>query len=288
MKYPFEKVVIIGLGLIGGSIAKAIKKRAIAVEVLAVSRNEEALSGALSSGIIDGANTNLLKGIEGAELIILALPILSINKYAEEIIPAIKDSKVILTDVGSTKSMIVNTIEKLYGSESVKFVGSHPMAGSEKSGFLASRDDLFEGSTTIITRTERTDLNAIKKIEDLWTQIGSKCEIMSPEEHDQIVAAISHLPHITAYSLVNAVASMPFKNNPFYFAAGGFKDSTRIASSSALLWNEIILSNRDKILESLNYFKKEIDVFTKFIENADATGIAEEISKANRIRSGLK
>lgn len=288
MKCIFKKVVIIGLGLIGGSIAKAIKKRDIAVEILAVSRNKEALNDALSSGIIDGADTNPLKGIEGAELVILALPIFSIIKYAEEIIPIIKDSNVLLTDVGSTKSMIVNKIEQLYGSESVKFVGSHPMAGSEKSGFLSSSDNLFEGSTTIITRTERTGLNAIKKIEDLWIQIGSRCVIMSPEEHDQIIAAISHLPHITAYSLVNAVASMPFKNNPFCFAAGGFKDSTRIASSSASLWNEIILSNRDKILESLNYFKQEIDVFSRFIEKADATGITEEINKANKIRSELK
>ncbi|MBI4335693.1 MAG: prephenate dehydrogenase/arogenate dehydrogenase family protein [Candidatus Omnitrophica bacterium] len=243
----FNHVTIIGVGLIGGSIGLAIKKRRLAKEVVGVFRRSSTLGKALRRGAVDRGVMSIKDGVEGADLIILATPVSLIPAVAREVIIYAKKGALI-TDVGSTKKWIVKEIEAM---TSALFVGSHPMAGSERAGVESARADLLKGSPCIITRTAATDRAALAKITDFWRMLGAKVAVMSPGAHDRSVSFISHLPHIVAFGLAGSVPMGELK-----YAAEGFKDTTRVAMSEPELWADIFLTNRLEVLRSGRCFEK--------------------------------
>lgn len=260
----FNKIAIIGVGLIGGSIGRGIRKKGLAKEVLGVFRHSSTLKKALKYKAIDKGTMHIKNGVKDADLIILAAPVYSIPPLARE---ALKYAKAgaIITDVGSTKSWIVKEIERMaIASGSVFFVGSHPMAGSEHAGVEFAKEDLLEEASCIVTKTVNTNAKALKRVVKFWTSMGAKVKIMSPAAHDRSVSLISHLPHIVAFGLAGAV---PIKDLPF--AAEGFKDTTRIASSDPHLWADIFLTNQKEIIRAVGVFEKYYGDIIKAISKGD-------------------
>ena len=247
----FNKVAIIGVGLIGGSIGLAVKKRNLAKEVIGIFRRRSTLNKALKRKAVDSGTLNIEAGTRDADLIILATPVFLIPRLAREALKYAKDGA-IMTDVGSTKAWITAGIEKDLGQHrTISFVGSHPMAGSERAGVESARDDLLEGSPCIVTKTARTDKDAMAKVVKFWKALGAKVTVMDPVRHDMTVALVSHLPHIVAFSLAGAVPE-----GALQYAAEGFGDVTRVASSDPVLWAEIFLTNRREVARSCREFEK--------------------------------
>jgi len=276
MNIMFKKVTIIGVGLIGGSIGLALKRKRLAKVVCGVGRRRSSINRAIKKGAIDKGFLNLEAGIKDADLIIIATPVGMIKKYIAKIAKAAK-APCIITDAGSTKSEIVSLAQKALPAH-LKFVGAHPLAGSEKRGPEHSHAGLFKSSVVILTKTPKTNLSALRKVQRIWQAVGARCGVMSPARHDKIVAAISHLPHIVACALVNSAGEDALK-----FAASGFRDTTRIASSDAMLWRDIILTNRRPVLAALAQFQRSLRKMTA----ADAGKLSAELKKAKRKRDSL-
>ncbi|MBI5416498.1 prephenate dehydrogenase [Candidatus Poribacteria bacterium] len=286
MEVNFKKVTIIGVGLIGGSIAKALKEKNIKIKIFGFGRNKSNLETAVSQGIIDKWSLDLKEAVYDADLIIISTPVTTIPEIVASIEPFIK-SGAIITDAGSSKSFIVNKIEKLK-SEKIFFVGSHPMAGSEKSGVLNSSADLFVNSTCFVTRAKHTDMLALNKIKNLWENLGAKVIEISPDEHDEIVAITSHLPHILAAALTNLVSIQNKKNSIIKSGiANGFRDSTRIASSDPVMWRDICISNKKSILKKINDLRLELFKMETLIQMEDAEGLYNKFLNAKEYRDEL-
>ncbi len=266
-----RKVVVIGMGLIGGSIGKALLKKELADKVVGVCRRQSSLDRAIKEGALTcGYVNNYEEATSGADMIIIATPVAIIKDVLQGLAEVIKDHSVIVTDVGSTKKEIVNYAQQ--ASKSFLFVGGHPLAGSEKSGVENSTAGLFEGSLCVITDDAGvTDTGALRKVADIWKAMGARVQVQSPEEHDGMIAFTSHLPHIAAYALVGALPPPPLS-----MLASGFKDTTRIASSDAFLWSEIFLSNREKLLVAIKRFKEVI------------SGIENDIQENNKALLEIK
>jgi len=265
-----QTLAIVGVGLLGGSVAKAARAAALARTVVGVGRDAARLERALSDGALDRATTDLDAGVRGADFVLLAAPVLAIEALLERVWRAAPDGAT-LTDVGSTKAGIVRRGEALAAGRPLAFVGSHPMAGSEQSGYGAARADLFEGATVLVTPTDGTEPRALKAVTGFWEALGARVSALDPEAHDRAVAAISHLPHAVADALMDAVAR--FAPEALEFAARGFKDTTRIAASDPDMWAEIFLANRTALGASLGAFRQALAT----LEGAIAGGSREEI-----------
>lgn len=260
----FKRVAIVGVGLIGGSIGLAIRKKRLAAEVVGIFRRKTTLHKALEYGAVDRGTMNVKEGVERADIILLATPVSKIPFMAREVIRYAKDGAVI-TDAGSTKAWIVSRIERMIKTrKGVFFVGSHPMAGSEQAGVEHARADLPEGAACIVTKTRNTDSAAIKRIAAFWASLGGRVSIMSPAEHDRIVGIVSHLPHIAAFSLAGCT---PASYIPY--AAEGFKDTTRVASSDSDLWSDIFLTNRSEIYKAGRGFVKQVQALLRAVRRGD-------------------
>jgi prephenate dehydrogenase len=279
-----RRLAVVGLGLLGGSVARAARARGLVREVVGVGRRREALDPALAEGTIDRATTDLAEGVGGADLVVLATPVATLETLLPEVWRAAPD-EALLTDVGSTKGGIVRTAERLAARRSLAFVGSHPMAGSERSGYAASRADLFEGALVILTPTGETPPLAAKRVAGFWEALGARVMAMEPEEHDRAVAAVSHLPHLAAAALVDAVARLC--PGAFEVAAAGFKGTTRIAAGDARLWREIFLSNRPALAEALGAFRAALADLEELVASGDAEGLERALERIRQIRSRL-
>jgi len=280
--HRFNKITIIGVGLIGGSIGLAVKKRRLAKEVVGVFRRASTLRRAIKRGAIDRGAMDVSSGVKGSDLVIIATPVSLIPKIASE---AIKNAKkgCIITDAGSTKGWIVNAVEKTASrSRCVYFVGSHPMAGSEKAGVEAAYPELLKSAACIVTRTKRTDSRALKIVSGFWEALGARVSVMSPAAHDRSVSYISHLPHVVAFSLAGSVDTADLK-----YAAEGFRDTTRVASSDPGLWADIFLTNRKDILASSRAFEKNLKSILAAIKNGDRPRIALLLARAKAKRDKL-
>ena len=278
----FNKVVIIGVGLIGGSIGLAIKKRHLAKEVIGVFRREKTLKKALKRKAVDKATFAIDGAVSKADLIIVASPVHSIPPIIREVARYAKKGAII-TDVGSTKSWIVKEAEDiLSGNNKICFIGSHPMAGSEHAGVEFSKADLLDGAPCIVTKTKKTNGPAMKKVIDFWSALGAKVKVMSPSGHDRSVSLISHLPHIVAFGLAGAV---PVKE--LAYAAEGFKDTTRVASSDPELWADIFLTNKKEILKAGRVFEKYYKKILKAISNNNYSKTVSALKKAKSKRDKL-
>lgn len=265
----FNRIAIIGTGLIGGSIALAIKKKRLANEVIGVSRHKKSLLLAKRKGAIDRGSLSL-GIIRDADLLILATPVNTIINLAPRI-SGILAKESIVTDVGSTKEEIVLRLEKIFPN----YVGSHPLAGSEKRGIRNAHPDLFKNSLCILTPTANTDNRALNKLKLLWKHIGARTVLFSPRAHDKILSFVSHLPHIVAFSLIGSIPRRYLE-----FASTGLKDTTRIAASEAELWADILLSNRKNIIKTIELLEVNLARIKSAIQKKDAKQLSLIIKKA--------
>jgi len=273
-------VTIVGVGLIGGSLGMAIKKNKLAREVVGLSYNQASLDEAIKNKAIDSAFTDVSKAIRNADLVILATPVDSIIKLLPAINPHLKRG-CIVTDVGSAKLEIIEAVEKKLNAPNF-FVGSHPLAGSEKGGSENARADLFEDSLCVMTPKKQTHRTARERVKYLWTNIGAKVKTLSPEEHDEILAYVSHLPHLAAYGLMETVPKKFLE-----YAARGLKDTTRIAGSSPQMWNDICMANSKNILKALDEMVKNLAILRKAIVQHDQKSLIQSFIKAKEKRDEI-
>ncbi len=277
-----ERLAIVGVGLLGGSVARAARARAIAREIVGVGRDAGRLRPALSDGTLDRVTTDLAEGVGGADRIVLAAPVLA-NETLLAAVWRAASPGALLTDVGSTKGGIVAAAERLAAArDDVQFVGSHPMAGSEKSGYAVARADLFEGATVVVTPTERNEPAAVKSVSEFWAGLGARVVTLDPDTHDRAVAAISHLPHVVAWALVDAVVR--FEPDALAVAARGFKDTTRIAASDPAMWREILAGNRRAVLDSLAAFRQSLDELERLVAAEDGAALTATLARLKTVR----
>lgn len=248
------RLTIIGVGLIGGSLALALKEAGAVGEVVGCGRGKPNLEKALELGVIDRYSRDPVAAVKDADVVFLATPVKTLASVTAELLPGLQPGAII-TDGGSVKGAVAEAIEPLL-PEGIHFVPGHPIAGTEKSGAEAAFASLYRGKRCILTPTETTAVQALSLVTEMWQLAGSEVVQMSMEKHDRVLAAISHLPHMVAYSLVNAVGSYDhYEENILEYSAGGFRDFTRIASSDPTMWRDIAETNREALLEMMGQFE---------------------------------
>lgn len=279
-----KHIAIIGVGLMGGSFALALKKRGYKGRITGVGRKKANLVRAMKMGMIDDYSTSYADGVKDVDLILLAVPVGQFESIARCIRHNIKKGAIV-TDVGSVKAGIVKRLESLM-PEGVHFVGGHPIAGKECSGIDCATAELYKNTQCIITPVSRTNKGALKKVTGLWKSLGAKITLMTPERHDQIFGAVSHLPHVIAYALINSI--MKVDKNILPHGGRGLKDMTRIALSSPELWGDICAYNKKHLLRALKKFAGSVSQLTKLIETSDWSGLEKEFRKAGEARQTLE
>jgi len=282
----FRRMVVVGVGLIGGSLALAMRQRGLVKEIVGMGRGIENLRFARRQGIIDDYFLDEADIPRKTDFLMMATPVQTTVPMTAEFLPQLQPG-CIVSDVGSVKGEIVRGMERVL-PRSIPFVASHPIAGSEQWGAQAAQADLFVNHRCILTPSKKTDSLALKKIATLWRRIGAKVEIMEPETHDRILGVISHLPHVLVYALVNALARTRVSGVDLKeYCAGGFKDFTRIASSRPELWRDICLMNRRALGRSLGDYIKNLEQLKRWIEGGKGALLEKEFARANEIRGQI-
>jgi len=282
----FARIAILGVGLIGGSLALCFKGKP-GITVVGYSNRPSSVEKYLTKGVVDEATTSLEEAVRDADFIFLCMPVGLLNEYVDELYKLPLKPGCIVTDVGSTKASVAEHGKKLSGKGAV-FIGGHPMAGSERSGVEAASTLLFENAYYVLTPAEGAPREAVERLKNLLRHTRAQVIEIDARQHDDIVGAISHLPHMIAVGLVNLVARHN-DANPLYasLAAGGFRDITRIASSDPVIWRDILLNNRDVLLRLLDEWQEQMDKFRALLKSGDGEGIAGEFRRAGKFRSGL-
>lgn len=283
MSNLIQKLTIIGVGLIGGSLARALKQAEACAEIVGCGRNEAELKKAVELGVIDSYELNPAIAVDGADVVLLAVPLGAMRSVMESIAPALSPDT-ILTDAGSAKLSVVADVEAVFGGLPPKFIPGHPIAGTEKSGVEASFSSLYNKRKVILTPLEGGDDQALLTVAQMWRCCGADVVEMSVEHHDLVLAATSHLPHLLAYTLVDTLARMDETSEIFQYAAGGFRDFTRIASSDPQMWHDICLANRSEMLSQIEHFRQHLDHVTDALESGDSEKILECFSRAKSAR----
>ncbi len=282
-----KRLCIFGVGLIGGSLALSLRKAGYVGEVVGCSRNAEHLQKAVELGVIDSYTLDPVEAVKGADMVLLAVPMRAIKPVLESIVDYINDDMVI-TDAGSAKGAVIKAVEEVFGGTAPhNFVAGHPVAGREKSGVEAAIDDLFMDQKVVLTPTEDTAPYSVGRVKNMWEATGAIVELLDEKQHDDVLAATSHLPHILAYSLVNTLSKSEYGDDVFAFAAGGFKSFSRIASSDPVMWRDICLENKDAILSALNKYQQDLAELTQLIDDEDEESIEAlfEHAKSTRDRN---
>ena len=280
---PFRKITIIGVGLLGGSIGLAVKRRKLARQTAGFVRRAASLKDCERTGAVDFATTDLLAAVWDADLVILCTPLAQMRSRVREMLPALKRGAIV-TDVGSVKASVVRELESLVAKSDAHFVGSHPMAGAENTGVNAARADLFASTVCIVTPTKKTNQAALKKVEQFWQAIGSRVLELKPEIHDALVSRSSHLPHVVAATLASHVLSPAQPRHQATLCANGFRDTMRIASGSPEMWRDIALANRKNLGRSLDVFIADLQKFQRLVKQGDATAITKFFETAKKRR----
>lgn len=278
-----ENILIIGTGLIGGSFAKGLKVRGQVQQVAGYSRNLQVLKQGIGAGVIDQAVEELVPAIAQADLIFLSVPTLAIKHYLT-LIDTHKKADAVVTDAASVKGDVERALVAELGGVPPWFVLGHPIAGSEKSGILASNPDLYEAHKVILTPVENTDPKALTVVANLWKALGAEVVEMPIDQHDKVLGATSHLPHLLAYTLVDCLQSLETNVDVFRFAAGGFRDFTRIAASDPHMWHDIMLANKSAILENLDNFETSLKDVRLAIEQDNSEQLLDTFSQAKASR----
>ena len=278
-----DHLSIIGVGLIGGSLARALRKAKLVNRVTGCNRNEDTLKKAIELDVIDDYSLDINEAVAGADVVVIGTPLSTTEKILPQIVASLKPNAV-LTDVGSAKGSVVSTAQKVMGDKFSRFVPGHPIAGTEQSGVEASFAELFIDHRVILTPLDVTDTAAHKLITEMWQAVGADVIDLDVKHHDDVLAATSHLPHMLAYALVDCLAGMQEREEIFKYAAGGFADFTRIASSSPEMWHDICFSNRDALLNSLELFSEHISEIKGAIENSDSEQLLSIFKRAKQAR----
>ncbi len=279
----FRRMVIAGVGLIGGSLALAVRKHGLVEEIIGFGRSEKNLRLAQRRGIIDTYFNRVGEIPQGTDLLIFGTPVKATVSLAKSFLPGLEPGSLI-SDVGSVKAQIVREMDRLLPSQ-ISFVGAHPIAGSEQWGVQAALPELFSGQRCILTPTRKTDPKPLKKMVQLWRRVGAQVEIMDPVLHDKVLGVVSHLPHVLAYALVNTLSrtkldSVDLKD----YCAGGFKDFTRIASSRPEIWRDICLLNRQAIAKGMGNYIKRLEQLRKWVRDGKGDLLEMEFARANEVR----
>lgn len=279
-----RRLAVIGVGLLGGSVAKAARAQGAAREVVGIGRDLARLRAAVTDGALDHATTDLAEGLRDADFVVLGAPVRAIEDLLERMWPALP-AEAVVTDVGSSKAAIVRKADALARRVPRTFVGSHPMAGSEKSGYDVARADLFSGALVVVTPSGATDTRAVKAVTGFWEHLGARVTTLDPEAHDAAVAAVSHLPHLVACALVDAVVRDAPGALPI--AARGFKDTTRIAAGDPVMWQEIFLANREPLRVTIGAFRRALDTLEREIVAGDPAVVEASLRRIKQARERL-
>lgn len=280
---PLGTVTIVGLGLIGGSFALGLKANRLCREVVGVSRSEATLAKGLELGVIDRAEPDVEKAVRGADLVMLAAPIGTTEALLRKMAPAL-DGTTIVTDAGSVKGNVTTAAKAVFGRVPPWFVPGHPIAGSERSGVEAAKVDLYRNHKVILTPDNATDPQALRLVQRLWQAMGAEVLLMDVPQHDAVLARTSHLPHLLAFSLVDTLAKDNENQDIFRYAAGGFRDFTRIASSDPTMWHDIFIANRDSMLDVIDQFSAGLDQFRRAVEQQDSQALLGIMTRAKAAR----
>ena len=278
-----QRLVIFGVGLIGGSLALALRQASQVVEVVGCSRNPANLEEAQRLGVIDRWTTDPVEACEGADVGVLAVPLGSMQGLAEAL-SGHWPEEALLTDVGSSKQAVIESIRAGFGHLPRNFVAGHPIAGTEKSGVTAAFAELFRERLIILTPADETSPMATDRIAQMWRDAGARIEFMTPAHHDHVLAATSHLPHVLAFALVESLARLSESDEIFHYAAGGFRDFTRIASSDPVVWRDICVANREALLEVMERFQRDLDTLRAQIAEGDAATLEARFAFAKKAR----
>ncbi|HKJ88091.1 MAG TPA: prephenate dehydrogenase/arogenate dehydrogenase family protein [Gammaproteobacteria bacterium] len=281
----FGRVAIIGLGLIGGSLGLALRRSGAVDEVVGVDLSASVLARAEERGLIDRGTTDPGAGVAGAEVVVTAVPVGSFGAVLAAARPGLAEG-VLVTDVGSVKAPVIAEAETLL-PETATFVGGHPLAGTEDSGVEAALDRLFQKALCILTPTPATPARDLERAKALWTLVGSEVVTMEPREHDRVLAATSHLPHMMAFTLIRTFGDLDAPDHLARFAAGGFRDLTRIAGSDPIMWRDIALANSEPLLEMLDRFEERLEDLRQAIAAGDGTALESFFREARALRRGL-
>ncbi len=279
----FQKVAVIGVGLIGGSFALALKQANACGHVVGAGRNPANMKLALERGSIDSIESDAARAVEDADLVLVSTPVGQFAKVFQSINSSLKPGAII-TDAGSTKRDVVEAARKALKKKISQFVPAHPIAGAEKSGAGAASAELFRGKRVVITPLAENSEQAVERVNRAWSTCGARTSQMSPEQHDEVFAAVSHLPHLLAFALVHEVASRKNAAELFSFAAGGFRDFTRIASSHPEMWRDICVANRDRLAGELSRYSKKLAEVKKLLQGRDAAALEELFREARAAR----
>ena len=276
-----KKVCIIGIGLIGGSLAKAIKKTHQSEIVFGYGRDEERLERAQKGNLIDQYSADMSKALDGANMVIIATPVGSYESILKEMKPHISEDMVI-SDVGSTKVSVIEAVKAVFDGVLDNFIPAHPITGKEKSGFEVSDADLFVNKKVIITPLENNNPESIKMLTKMWEGVGAEVDFMTPQSHDDLLGMTSHLPHMLAFSLVNYLVSQHPEAS--VYAAGGFKDFSRIASGDAIMWRDICLHNRDAIILHIKGYQESLNTLVDVIDSQNKDQLESLFREAKNTR----
>ncbi|HXY54808.1 MAG TPA: prephenate dehydrogenase/arogenate dehydrogenase family protein [Nitrospirota bacterium] len=282
----FNNVTIIGVGLIGGSLAKVLRTTGLAGSITGAGRSRETLDLALRLGVIDRIGESTARAVEGADLVVLASPVGTFEKVSRELGPHLS-KRAILTDVGSVKGELVRKIEA-HVPAGAHYVPGHPIAGKEKFGVSEASDALFRGSKCILTPTQKTDPQALDTVKEMWKAAGANVIVMDPDVHDKVFAAVSHMPHVAAFAMMSAVADLNTGVEEYIsYSGAGFRDFTRIAASSPEIWRDICLMNRENIVQMIERYQISLNRFKQDILEGDGKRLEEDLTAASDMRRGL-
>lgn len=286
MPVHFKKVAIIGVGLIGGSLAMAMKQKRMADTIVGIGRGTANLELAMRLGVVDSISVDIESGVSGADLVVVAVPVLKTGETIKKAASGLT-SPCIITDVGSVKKAIIDECEAAL-PKGITYVPGHPIAGTENSGVEAAMANLYNERVCILTPTSNTPQTDIAKIREMWQEAGSRVVIMDAATHDRLLSAISHLPHMIAYTLVNTVAASGEKNIDFLkYSAGGFRDFTRIASSSPEMWADVCAMNKDNIIGMIENFQRQLETLKRLMVHGDFKGVKANFESAKKIRDSI-
>lgn len=278
-----QRLVVVGLGLIGGSFAKGLRARGVCREVVGVDLDPQARRMAVELGVVDRCEEQLAAACQGADVIMLAVPILAMECLLGEL-ARLDLGDAVLTDAGSAKGNVVRAADAVFGGVPARFVPGHPIAGSEQSGVEAANGELFKRHKVILTPLPQTDAIALQRVDQLWRELGADVEHMQVEHHDQVLAATSHLPHLLAFGLVDSLAKRNENLEIFRYAAGGFRDFTRIAGSDPVMWHDIFLANREAVLRTLDVFRDDLDALRDAVDAGDGHHLLGVFTRARVAR----
>ncbi len=282
-----KKLCVIGTGLIGGSFSLALKEAGVCEKVIGAGRSEETLQKALQLNIIDSYETDIAEAVKEADLIFVSVPLGAMEPVFEKIAAGLKragNETAIITDAGSSKQQVLQLAEKIFTNHAGRFVAGHPIAGTENSGPSAAFAELYKNRRVILTPTETTDSDAVKRVTELWQAVGADVETMDAAHHDKVLAATSHLPHLIAFGLVHCLENIDDIEDVFRFAAGGFRDVTRIASSDPTMWRDICLNNQQPILDMMKRYKDEMEMLYNALQTGDGEKLMEVFQHAKQTR----